>query len=126
MSFIKPTPAAKLFFSSLVVSTGGLGCWQTQRYNEKVSLIESRKMVMKEGLGVKDYVFSDGATSMASNENISVRYNIKGKFLYDKTVYVNKNEERSDKYYRCLVAPLLAALLASLLIYSFKVLLSFL
>lgn len=35
------------FFSSLCISTFGLGCWQTQRYFEKVKLIDIRNMELK-------------------------------------------------------------------------------
>lgn len=36
----------KLFFSSLCASTFGLGCWQTQRYFEKIEQVEERKIVL--------------------------------------------------------------------------------
>ncbi len=35
------------FFSSLCISTFGLGCWQTQRYFEKVKLIDIRNRELK-------------------------------------------------------------------------------
>jgi surfeit locus 1 family protein len=35
--------AGKVFFGSLCAGTFGLGCWQTQRFFEKIDLIEKRK-----------------------------------------------------------------------------------
>jgi len=37
------SPAGTLFFSSLCASTFGLGCWQAQRYVEKIEQIEQRE-----------------------------------------------------------------------------------
>lgn len=38
--------SGKLFFSSLCASTFGLGCWQTQRYFEKIEQTEERNKII--------------------------------------------------------------------------------
>jgi cytochrome oxidase assembly protein ShyY1 len=40
--------SGKVFFGGLCVGTFYLGCWQTQRYFEKISLIDQRKKELAE------------------------------------------------------------------------------
>ena len=74
--------AGQAFFGSLCVGTFGLGCWQTQRYFEKIHLVAERQeqLAMEPALdgavavtiGVIDWVVNDQA-STRSSRSISPR-----------------------------------------------------
>ena len=92
MSFIKPTIPAKIFFSSLVLGTGGLGVWQTDRYYSKITAIEHRRREIVSGkIRVYDWDKADTPSSSQSpspSSSIPERFHVTGMFDYDNTIYV--------------------------------------
>lgn len=68
--------SGKLFFGGLSVGTFYLGCWQTQRYSQKISLMEER---MKE-LALEPQAF----TKKAQEESASFRRQlVRGQYIHD-------------------------------------------
>lgn len=73
--------AGQAFFGSLCVGTFGLGCWQAQRYFQKVEMVAERKtqLEMEPRIGFPSLIEGDiGFT----------RVELHGRFLHDKEVLV--------------------------------------
>jgi len=92
------------FFSSLCVGTFSLGCWQSQRYFEKIKMIEKReqdimmepkKDLEKDAKCSIDEISSDGSLSVdesvvasSRNDRGIRRILVQGKFCHEKEVLV--------------------------------------
>jgi len=67
-----------LFFSSLCIGTFGLGCWQTQRYFEKITQVEQRKEELQ----------MDPIPYQTQHNSSFRRYKIKGRFHHNNNVLI--------------------------------------
>ncbi|KAL7540339.1 hypothetical protein ACHAXR_011543 [Thalassiosira sp. AJA248-18] len=89
--------AGKIFFSSLCLLTFGLGVWQTQRYSEKVEMVQKREDDLKldplpgfdDWQALKNTVNSDNKDDDKTINNKSYRrVNLQGKFQHDNEILV--------------------------------------
>mmetsp|Transcript_29482 Transcript_29482/g.33880 ORF Transcript_29482/g.33880 Transcript_29482/m.33880 type:complete len:279 (+) Transcript_29482:68-904(+) len=75
------------FFSSLCVTTFGLGCWQTQRYFEKIESVEKRiNELSKDGQHLEP-----NATYTGSGTSISRGYRpiiVQGKYMHEHEILI--------------------------------------
>ena len=70
--------AGKVFFGSLCAGTFGLGCWQTQRYFEKVVAVAQRE---------KDLALPPEPLDDTQPQGLRRRF-VEGKYLHDLEVLV--------------------------------------
>ena len=74
------SPLGKLFFGSLTAGTFALGCWQTQRYFEKIELEAQRE---------HDLSLAPVPLDAATAKTASMRRQVvEGTFCFDKEVLV--------------------------------------
>lgn len=73
----------KLFFGGLCVGTFGLGCWQTQRFFEKETMIKQRK----EDLELEPIPFSS-TTGRSPDDRGLRRQLVHGVYQHDKEILV--------------------------------------
>jgi surfeit locus 1 family protein len=87
MAASKLSSGGKVFFSSLCVSTFGLGCWQTKRYFEKVEQVEERNMTLAQ----EPIELETSTTTTKTSDQVQSSFRpifVSGKFRHEDEILV--------------------------------------